>query len=292
MPNALMMRYAATRGNDDERMDRRRNEMPDEMRRREQDGGRMNGYEQPGMAYSEYHETGMRQPYRHTRGDYDGAESRYRGRDGRWKAGRRSEYEGDGREMRKYETRRAGDDDDDDDEEEGKEYKVKVAPAGNVIEWPYGNPMNEKNRRNGRQIGFGAMNAMNGHEAAEEHRSGMHDMHEYDEGGMMGGGFNREMAEKWVRGMEPEDRNQPKGGKWTPEMIQPIAKKYGIDPNSDRFWEFYAAMNDIYSNTSVIAREYGITTPDYYAKLAIAWLDDRDAVANKAEMYYKYIVKH
>ena len=261
MANMLMMRYAAGRG---------------------ETGERMNNNEHMPMGYSSA--MPMQQP---VHDEYSGgAESRYRGRDGRWKAGRRSEYDGG---MTDYgaENRRMGGD----DEEEGRKYKIEVLPQ-NVIKWPYGDQTSNgsDDRTAARQIGFGAQNIMGNGETMNENRSGMHEMHEYDERGE--GGFGRFMAEKWVKSMEPEDRQQPRGGKWTPEMIKPIAQKYGISPNSDRFWEFYAVMNAIYSDTSAIAKEYGIVTPDYYAKLAKAWLEDRDAVPNKAEMYYKYIVKH
>lgn len=273
MPNALMMRYAATRGNDDERMDRRRNEMPDEMRRREQDGGRMNGYEQPGMAYSEYHETGMRQPYRHTRGDYDGAESRYRGRDGRWKAGRRSEYEGGRTGNMPYDRRRAGGDD---DEDEDHEYNVTVTPS-NVIEWPYADP---DTMPSSRRIGFGAENNM-----------GMH----HNEGHTMGRAgsmeFDRETAENWVRNMRNEDKAHPVGGKWSPDMLKPLAQKYGIPTDGNKFWELYAMANAMYSDYGEVARKFGVTSPEFYVCMAKAWMEDKDAEPDKTALYYEHIVK-
>jgi len=268
MANMLMMRYAASRGENGS------NDRTDSYERG------MDSYGGNGMTYREP----MQQPARDEYGS--GAESRYRGKDGRWKAGRRSEYEG-GSMNYDTENRRMGGD----DEEEGRKYKIEVLPR-NVIPWPYESRAEDvmEERTVGRQIGFGAQNTMGGMNTTKEIHNGMHDMHEYEGGESEG--FSRYTAEKWVKGMEPEDRQQPRGGKWTPEMIRPIAQKYGISPESDRFWEFYAVMNAIYSDTSMIAREYGITTPDYYAKLAKAWLEDRDAVPNKAEMYYRYVVKH
>ena len=32
-------------------------------------------------------------------------------------------------------------------------------------------------------------------------------------------------------------------------------------------------------------------TPEVYAKMAKAWIDDPDAVKNRAAMYYRYIVQ-
>ena len=41
-----------------------------------------------------------------------------------------------------------------------------------------------------------------------------------------------------------------------------------------------------------IAKKYGVDRPEYYAELTKAWLEDKDAVPEKAGLYYKYIVEH
>lgn len=209
-----------------------------------------------------------------------GAESRYRGRDGRWKAGtRRSEYDGGMGNMREYDDHRMGDDD-----EEGRKYKIEVLPHSNVVEWPYATPERHETRRNNRQIGFGAMNMGSGDERMNEHMERGHS-------GMEPMEFDRETAENWVRNMRNEDKSHPVGGKWSPDMLKPLAMKYGIPTDGARFWEFYAMANAMYSDYGEVARKFGITSPEFYACMAKAWMDDADAEPDKTALYYEYIVK-
>ena len=102
--------------------------------------------------------------------------------------------------------------------------------------------------------------------------------------------MSREMAEEWVESMEGDDPAKPKGGKWTPEQIKPIAQKYGVPTDGERFWEFYAIMNAMYSDYYAVAKKYNTLNPDYFADLAMAFLNDKDAVKNKATVYYECIV--
>ena len=101
--------------------------------------------------------------------------------------------------------------------------------------------------------------------------------------------MTREMAEEWVESMEGDDPAKPKGGKWTPEQIKPIAQKYGVPTEGERFWEFYAIMNAMYSDYYPVAKKYNTLSPDYFADLSMAFLNDRDAVKNKAVVYYECI---
>lgn len=261
MANMLMMHYAATKG--DEREMRNGNmSMPDYGRR-------------------ESRERDMGMPYRN---EYDGgAESRYRGRDGRWKAGtRRSEYQE--RPGMTYDSRnepmRS-----EDDEEEGRKYKIEVLPQ-NVVEWPYGQPEDSGgDYRFNRQIGFGAQNHMGNERMNDQHMMGRSS---YDEEPME---FNREVAEHWVRGMKNEDKAHPIGGKWTPEMLKPMAKKYNVPTEGKEFWEFYAMTNAMYSNFSEVAKKFGVTSPEFFVCMAKAWMDDKDAEPDNTALYYEYIVK-
>lgn len=287
MPNMLMMHYAATKDNRDEQ----RSEMRYDPRRETRgDGGQMMGDYDRGMAYEEPASRRMNDP---TRNDYGGAESRYRGKDGRWKAGtRRSEYDGtmaagdhwpDHHEAdpasNRYRRRSGGDDGDDDEQE----YNVRIKPS-NVIEWPYGNP---DERRNNRQIGFGARNAM------DDEQMHHHPSHEMGYGSARMGEphFDRSTAEKWVKHMQNEDKSHPIGGKWSADMLRPMAQKYGIPTDGKRFWEFYAMTNAMYSDYGEVARRFGITSPEFYVCLAKAWMDDKDAEPDKTALYYEYIVK-
>lgn len=237
----------------------------------------------------EHGEPGRRE-YRNTRSNlavynnYQGAESRYRGRDGRWRAGaRHSEYE-EGAYGNDPMDRRMGEDED--DEEERKKYNVTVQPK-NVIQWPYMPGMPHEppdSRMNPRQIGFGAQNHMGEPHEEGSMEQGMYGMEPLPE-------FDRETAEEWVRGMHNEDKNHPRGGKWTAEALKPMAQKYNIPTEGKRFWEFYAMVNAMYSNYSEVARKFGITSPEFYVCMAKAFMDDKDAVDDNVAMYYEYIVK-
>lgn len=264
MANMLMMRYAASRSNDGD------------------NGGLQNNYNRPGMGYNNGDE--MRhtnQPPTH--GEYDGgAENRYRGVDGRWKAGtRRSEYSDI---MREYDERRSGGDDV--EEEEGRKYKIEVLPQSNVVEWPYSTPQRHESRSTTRQIGFGAFNRME-----DESRMIEHDDMEMGHSGMEPMEFNRETAEHWVRSMRNEDKAHPVGGKWSPEMLKPLAQKYGIPTEGKKFWELYAMTNAMYSDYGEVAKKFGITSPEFYVCMAKAWMEDKDSEPDKTALYYEYIVK-
>lgn len=103
--------------------------------------------------------------------------------------------------------------------------------------------------------------------------------------------MTRETAEKWVAAMHNEDPEKPKGGKWTPDEIRPLAQKYSIPTEGPAYWEFYAMVNAMYSDYSEVAKKFGVKTPDFFAEMAKAWLNDKDARDDKTEVYYRDIVK-
>lgn len=103
--------------------------------------------------------------------------------------------------------------------------------------------------------------------------------------------MTQEMAEEWVEGLEGSDPARQHGGKWTVDQIKPIATKYGIPTEGERFWEFWAVMNAMYSDYYPVAKKYNVLTPDFFADLAMAFISDKDAVENKSVMYYECIAK-
>lgn len=103
--------------------------------------------------------------------------------------------------------------------------------------------------------------------------------------------MDKETAEKWVNNMRNEDKNHPHGGKWTPEALKPFAQKYNIPVDSPKFWEFYAMTNAMYSDYSEVVKKFGISSPEFYACMAKAFMDDRDAEPDKVARYYEYIAK-
>ncbi len=97
-------------------------------------------------------------------------------------------------------------------------------------------------------------------------------------------------ATRWVESLEGEDKNHPKGGKWSEEQLEPIAKKFGVPTKGPEWWEFYAVTNAMYADYSEVAKAYNITSPDYYAKLALAFIRDKDALPGKVQRYLRYVV--
>ena len=213
-------------------------------------------------------------------------EGRYRGRDGRWKAGtRRSEY--DGGAVDNYPSgRRMGDDGDEDEDVQS-----------NVIQWPYAPGMPHM-PPDSRMIGFGAKPSeyeTRGHydggkaEAEVGGKMWMKPVHDRKHEDVPE--LDRETAEKWVRNMRGEDAARPMGGKWSMEDLKPMAQKFGIRPDSKEFVEFYAMTNAMYSDYCEVARKFNITSPEFYGMMAKAWMDDKDAMPDKTALYYECIVK-
>lgn len=144
------------------------------------------------------------------------------------------------------------------------------------------------------QIGFDAANAneintnyrMNAtHHTANEM--------EYRKSPQMGGysasqgmPMTKEMAEEWTRSMKNEDGT--KGPHWTMEQVKQVMAQKGIKYEPA---EFFAVLNAMYSDYCAVLKKHGINNIDIYIDLASAWLNDSDAVPNKAAMYYECIVK-
>lgn len=132
-----------------------------------------------------------------------------------------------------------------------------------------------------RMIGFGDDTMMMGGESRH---------HEHMQRGMTEGDrmdLDQMSAEQWARNMEKEDGS--KGPKWTKEQVKPYMAQVGYHGPEYKFW---VIMNAMYSDYCKVAKKYGMDRPEYYADLAKAWLEDRDAVPEKAGLYYRYIVQH
>lgn len=62
-------------------------------------------------------------------------------------------------------------------------------------------------------------------------------------------------------------------------------KGYNFEPV-----EFYAALNIMYSDYCKVAKKMNVNTVDFFASMAEAFLDDRDAVKDKLAAYYANVV--
>ena len=95
-------------------------------------------------------------------------------------------------------------------------------------------------------------------------------------------------AEEWTQGMCNADGT--KGPHWSVEQVRQVIAQRGLNVDLPAF---YAALNSIYSDYVAVAKNYGIGDKmGYYVDMALAWLEDEDAVPDKASAYYQCIVKH
>lgn len=99
-------------------------------------------------------------------------------------------------------------------------------------------------------------------------------------------GMDWQTAKRWVDSMKNADGS--KGAKWAPDHIESIMQKMGIECDPAECW---AVTNSLYSDFCEVFRCYGIESPEFYVALAKAWLDDDDAVDEKAIKYFEHIVK-
>lgn len=99
--------------------------------------------------------------------------------------------------------------------------------------------------------------------------------------------FTKETAKEWTDGMVNEDGSR--GPHWTIEKAEQVMAQRVIDCDPYTFW---AILNSIYSDYCAVFKKFNINNMDVYADLAKAWIDDSDAVKDKAAAYYNFVVKH
>lgn len=88
-------------------------------------------------------------------------------------------------------------------------------------------------------------------------------------------------ADEWVCGMENADGTD--GAYFSAGETDAFR---GELPRAD----FWAAMNMMKSDYGVVARMFSVDVPAFYAELAKAFLNDRDAAPGKLWRYHKYVV--
>ena len=99
--------------------------------------------------------------------------------------------------------------------------------------------------------------------------------------------MDKKQAENWTKHMKNEDGST--GARWTFDEVQKVMQQYGVDCDPV---EFYATMNMLYSDYGKLFKKHNVATVQFYVDMAKAFLDDEDAVKDKLEQYYRYVVKH
>lgn len=98
--------------------------------------------------------------------------------------------------------------------------------------------------------------------------------------------FDMETAEHWLKGLKNADGTR--GPHWPLETTKQIQAQRGIDCDPIEFW---AAMNIMYSDYYSAAKANNAHNQAFYADMAKAFLEDKDAEDDKLALYYKYVVK-
>lgn len=158
---------------------------------------------------------------------------------------------------------------------------------------PYPFPVYEGGESNMNLIGFNANREIETNYRMNATHKPMNEM-EHRSSSKTGGGYSsdmsmpmtKEMAEEWTKNMKNEDGS--KGPHWKIDQVKQVMTQKGVqyDP-----WEFFAVMNALYSDYCSVFKKHGVNTVDMYFDLACAWLNDTDAMPNKASLYYENIVK-
>ena len=76
------------------------------------------------------------------------------------------------------------------------------------------------------------------------------------------------------------------GAHWDLEQTRPYMEPRGV---TCELWKWAAVMNMMYSDYCKAARKNSVDRPEFYADLAAAFLEDKDAPEDKAGRYYHNI---
>lgn len=93
-------------------------------------------------------------------------------------------------------------------------------------------------------------------------------------------------AKMWTANMQNADGT--KGPHWTLDQAKQIMAQRNIPGNPTQFW---VAISMIYSDYCEVIKKAGANTIDFYANMARAFLEDKDAMPGKLSLYYHNIVK-
>lgn len=98
--------------------------------------------------------------------------------------------------------------------------------------------------------------------------------------------FTEADAREWTARMENTDDTTGPHWPMAQTTAVMVSRGYHYDP---AVW--YAAMNMVYSDYFSVAKKHGVNTVEFYADMAEAFLDDKDAGSpeEKISAYYHYV---
>lgn len=147
------------------------------------------------------------------------------------------------------------------------------------------NVVNIRDYQDRRRIGFGANSMHYGEESrkhGDQHMKGGAETQQ-SEYPMMEQ-LTEEAATAWVSKLKNTDPEHPVGPKWSRETLKPIAMKNGFT-TPEKQLEFWVVMNMMYSDYAETAKKNGVSTMDFFADMAKAWMKDKDSVEHKTAAY-------
>lgn len=104
--------------------------------------------------------------------------------------------------------------------------------------------------------------------------------------------LTREATEQWVAAMRNSDGSH--GEHWPIDQTTALAENLGVELGEKISpWCWWAAVNMMYSDYYAVASQFGVATPEVFAALARAFLQDEDGPGAKEKLaaYYCGIVK-
>ena len=128
-------------------------------------------------------------------------------------------------------------------------------------------------------LGFGGM-------GGQDELSTYRNKHQMGHAGSNGEPFDRKKAHEWVKKMKNADGST--GPHYKIEQSEQLRQMYCMECDK---WEFYVAINMMYSDYCEVARQMGLDRSEYYANMAKAFLCDEDAGENKLQKYFTKVVK-
>lgn len=111
----------------------------------------------------------------------------------------------------------------------------------------------------------------------------------FDEDCEGGEAITMEQAQAWVDRMDNADTSRPHGGRWTYADAVELGRKIGV-PDGQMI-AFFVALNMIWSDYGPTISAAGINAPEFYGKMARAFIDDKDAKPHKVARYMRAIAK-
>lgn len=100
--------------------------------------------------------------------------------------------------------------------------------------------------------------------------------------------LTREMADEWMAMLKNADGTR--GAHWTFDEVKNLMQSRGVQGDPLTIW---VGMNAEYSDAVMLNRKYGVDRPEYYLDAAVTrWMNDKDAVDDKAAAYFMHVVKH